>query len=59
MEFLGDFTKYPLESEKSAILNARRSIYYNNSIDSGNRIKENDLISLRPGHGVSPIFFQK
>ena len=30
---LGDFTKYPLESEKSAILNARRSIYYNNSID--------------------------
>ena len=56
---LGDITKYPLESEKSAILNARRSIYYNNSIDSGNRIKENDLISLRPGHGVSPIFFQK
>jgi N-acetylneuraminate synthase len=51
---IGTSEKNYLESEIPARVNARRSLYYAKSLLEGSVIKESDLISLRPGHGISP-----
>jgi len=49
--------KKPLETEKPARLNARRSIVLARDMKKGSIIKETDLIYKRPGFGISPGFW--
>ncbi|GGF08066.1 N-acetylneuraminate synthase [Flavobacterium limi] len=51
----GDGEKVPSESEKKNIVIARKSIYLNKDLSIGHIITDNDLISLRPGDGISPM----
>tara|TARA_B100000925_G_C22010200_1_gene475876 strand:- start:268 stop:1311 length:1044 start_codon:yes stop_codon:yes gene_type:complete len=48
-----------LELQKSAILNARRSIVLNRSVTKGEVITEDMLIMKRPGLGISPIHYDE
>lgn len=51
--------KRPLEAEKPAIKNARRSLVLQNAVKAGTPIKESDLTYKRPGHGISPKYFSR
>lgn len=48
-----------LEIQSSAIKNARRSLYYDKSLSKGHIIVKKDLISKRPGQGLSPMDYGK
>lgn len=52
-------TSKNLEVEKSARKNARRSIVANVSIVKGDILTEENIICKRPGHGISPIFWDE
>lgn len=47
--------KKPSASETKNIAIARKSIHVNKKLTKGDRITEDDIISLRPGHGISPM----
>jgi sialic acid synthase SpsE len=47
-----------MKLEQSAILHARRSIYYSKSMSAGSILTETDIISKRPGHGISPMHWE-
>lgn len=51
----GSGIKEPSESEKKNILIARKSLHVNKDLIKGHIIRENDLIALRPGYGISPM----
>ena len=51
----GDGEKVPSQSEKKNIAIARKSIYLKKNLVKGHVITDNDLISLRPGDGISPM----
>lgn len=51
----GDGQKEASESEKKNIAIARKSIHINKNLQKGHILTENDLISLRPGDGISPM----
>jgi N-acetylneuraminate synthase/N,N'-diacetyllegionaminate synthase len=51
----GDGEKVPSESETKNIAIARKSIYIKKNLDKGHVITDEDLISLRPGDGISPM----
>ena len=51
--------KIPIDSEEIARKNARRSIVIRKDIKKGHEITELDIISKRPGTGISPIDWQK
>ncbi|OXA71456.1 N-acetylneuraminate synthase [Flavobacterium aquidurense] len=51
----GDGQKEASESEKKNIAVARKSIHINKNLQKGQILTENDLISLRPGDGISPM----
>jgi N,N'-diacetyllegionaminate synthase len=51
----GDGEKVPSESEMKNIVIARKSIHLNRKLPKGHIITDEDLISLRPGDGVSPM----
>lgn len=51
---LGEERKHALPSEKSARVNARRSLVANRDLLKGSVIKIEDLIFKRPGCGISP-----
>lgn len=51
----GDGNKEPSESEKKNINIARKSIHLKRALKKNDLIKEQDLISLRPGDGISPM----
>jgi N,N'-diacetyllegionaminate synthase len=51
----GTGEKKPSESETKNIAIARKSIHVNKKLTKGNIITEDDIISLRPGHGISPM----
>ena len=51
----GDGEKIPSESETKNIAIARKSIYIKKNLVKGHVITDDDLISLRPGDGVSPM----
>ncbi|TDO77427.1 N-acetylneuraminate synthase [Flavobacterium chryseum] len=51
----GDGDKKPSESETKNIAIARKSIFINKKIAKGSTITDNDLVSLRPGDGISPM----
>lgn len=54
---LGNEEKKPTESELKNINIARKSIHLAVNLEEGAVIKEEDLIMLRPGDGVSPMRF--
>jgi N,N'-diacetyllegionaminate synthase len=54
----GDGIKKPSKSESKNIIVARKSIYLNKDLKSGHVITEEDLITLRPGDGISPMEWQ-
>jgi len=51
----GNGIKLPSESEKKNIAIARKSIHLAKNLVEGHTLTENDLISLRPGDGISPM----
>lgn len=55
----GDGIKKPSESEIRNIKIARKSIHLKNKIKKGTSIKENDIISLRPGDGISTMRYEE
>jgi N-acetylneuraminate synthase len=56
---LGQYLKQPLEIEEAARKNARRSIAAFTTIEVGESLTEDNLILLRPGTGIHPMFFEK
>jgi N,N'-diacetyllegionaminate synthase len=51
----GNGIKAPSESETKNIAIARKSIHLNKDISKGTIITEDDIVSLRPGDGISPM----
>lgn len=51
----GTGIKEPSNSEKKNIAIARKSIHTNRDLFKGELLKEEDLIMLRPGDGISPM----
>lgn len=51
----GDGKKMPSESESKNISIARKSIHLKKNLSKGHVISEEDIISLRPGDGISPM----
>jgi N,N'-diacetyllegionaminate synthase len=51
----GDGEKKPSESETKNIAIARKSIHINKNLSKGHTITDEDIISLRPGDGISPM----
>lgn len=52
---LGDGIKKPSESEKKNIQIARKSIFVSRDLPKGHVIIKSDLITMRPGDGISPM----
>ncbi|WP_288368823.1 N-acetylneuraminate synthase [uncultured Roseivirga sp.] len=59
MALLGSGIKRPSESEVKNKFIARKSIFLAANILKGQVLKEEDLISLRPGDGMSPMLWPK
>jgi len=55
----GSGVKQPSRSEQKNIVLARKSIHSNKILEEGHVIKEDDLILLRPGNGLSPMEIEK
>lgn len=51
----GDGEKVPSESETKNIAIARKSVFINRNLLIGHIIADDDIISLRPGDGISPM----
>lgn len=51
---LGDGIKRPVEAEREIMTVARRSLFAARDIPAGAVVTAEDLISLRPGNGISP-----
>ncbi|MHA8057409.1 N-acetylneuraminate synthase [Aquirufa nivalisilvae] len=51
----GDGLKKPSPSESKNIIIARKSIHLNKRLLANSILKEEDLIALRPGDGISPM----
>ena len=52
---LGDGLKIPSRSEKSNMINARKSIVANQTIKKGDILTEENIVVKRPGNGISPM----
>ena len=48
-----------IELQKTARLNARRSLYYKRAFPKGHELTKSDLIAKRPGFGVPPDQYSK
>ncbi len=59
MEITGNSKKKIISSEKKSKLYARRSIVSNTQIKKGETFTKNNLITKRPGNGISPLFWNK
>ncbi|MCC5943281.1 MAG: N-acetylneuraminate synthase [Balneolaceae bacterium] len=55
MAISGDGKKEPSKSEISNISVARKSLHLKKSLKKGEMIKMEDIVSLRPGDGISPM----
>lgn len=51
----GSGVKEPSKSEKDNIVIARKSLHVNHNVRKGHSLRHEDLISLRPGDGISPM----
>jgi N,N'-diacetyllegionaminate synthase len=52
---LGDGLKISSRSEKSNMINARKSIVANQTIKKGDILTEENIVVKRPGSGISPM----
>ena len=59
LEVLGQTRKQPLPEEQPAREHARRSIVVDKPLRLGQVIAESDITYKRPGHGVSPLFWDE
>ena len=55
----GSGKKEPSESEKKNIPIARKSIHVKKALQKNQVIKEEDIIPLRPGDGISPFYWNE
>lgn len=55
----GSGKKKPSESEKKNIPIARKSIHIKKALQKNQVIKEEDIIPLRPGDGISPFYWNE
>jgi N,N'-diacetyllegionaminate synthase len=55
----GKGIKLPSKSEVKNIAIARKSLHISNDLNSGHILTEFDLISLRPGDGISPMKWEE
>ena len=55
----GNGKKEPSKSEKINIDIVRKSIYLKTNMKKGQKLKDENLIMLRPGDGVSPMKFNE
>jgi N,N'-diacetyllegionaminate synthase len=55
----GSGIKEPSESEKKNITIVRKSIYVNKVMPKGSVIELDDIIALRPGDGISPMYIEQ
>lgn len=53
----GDGLKMPTESEIPNIVVARKSLFYSRRLEAGHCLSGEDLVALRPGDGVSPMYY--
>jgi N,N'-diacetyllegionaminate synthase len=51
---IGDGVKQPAPGEDEIAMVARKSLYVRNELGSGQSIKYEDLMAMRPGTGISP-----
>ena len=58
-ESLGQYLKQPIEIELPARRNARRSIAASRNISKGEAFTEENLIMLRPGTGIHPMYLER
>ncbi|MFX0107833.1 MAG: N-acetylneuraminate synthase family protein [Candidatus Hodarchaeota archaeon] len=56
---MGEYMKRTMPVEEPARKNARRSIAASKEISEGEMFSEENLIMLRPGTGIHPMFFDK
>ena len=56
---LGQYLKRPMEIEIPARKNARRSIAASQDISKGETFTEKNLIMLRPGTGIHPVYLDR
>ena len=50
---------YGTKSSETGNIKFRRSLYFVNSLKKGEKIKNNDIKSVRPGFGIPPKFFDQ
>tara|TARA_Y100001970_G_scaffold294060_1_gene446382 strand:- start:6638 stop:7660 length:1023 start_codon:yes stop_codon:yes gene_type:complete len=55
----GTGIKQASSSELPNIVIARKSIFYNSELSIGSKISDSDIISLRPGDGISPMLWNE
>ena len=55
----GHGKKEPSAGEENNSVAARKSIHLRKNINNGSYIKEEDIISLRPGDGISPMLWDE
>jgi sialic acid synthase SpsE len=54
-KILGNKTKKIQYEEKEMYKISRKSIYFNRSLNRGDKIKLEDIVCLRPNKGLSPM----
>jgi N,N'-diacetyllegionaminate synthase len=55
----GDGVKQPSDSEKENLHIIRKSLHYKEDINKGVILEKQNLITLRPGNGISPMDYEK
>lgn len=55
----GSGIKERTPSESKNLNIARKSLHWLKDLPKGHRISEDDLIALRPGNGISPMYFER
>lgn len=58
-KIIGMSQKKFIKSESKSRKNARRSLFFNKNLSNNHKIKKEDLVSLRPALGISPIYYKK
>jgi N,N'-diacetyllegionaminate synthase len=55
----GSGIKQPSDSEKKNLAVVRKSLHYNDDLIKGSIIERKNLITLRPGNGISPMNYEE
>ena len=55
----GNGIKQPSDSEKKNLAVVRESLHYKDDLIKGAKIEKQNLITLRPGNGISPMYYEE